>query len=125
MSYRKYRNVKMQLDGYTFDSKAEARRYGELKLLQEAGEITDLVVHPVFVLQPAFRDFRDEEFGDFRGGRGKYYRAITYAADFQYLECGQTIVEDVKGKRTAVFNIKLKMFLYRYPPDVVFRLIPA
>jgi len=125
MRRRKYGNVKVQLDGYGFDSKAEAQRYGELKLLVQAGEICELSVHPVFVLQRAFQDVD-----------GKRRRAITYEADFMYREhgkygvaghdprLGRWIVEDVKGKRTAVFNIKLKLFLHRYR-TYHFRLIPA
>lgn len=125
MRRRKYGNVKVQLDGYRFDSKAEAQRYGELKLLVQAEEIRELRVHPVFVLQAAFQD-----------AAGKRRRAITYEADFMYWEhgeygvaghhprLGRWIVEDVKGKRTAVFNIKLKLFLYRYR-IYHFRLIPA
>ena len=125
MRRRKYGNVKVQVDGYGFDSKAEAQRYGELKLLVQAGEICELNVHPVFVLQQAFEDVD-----------GKRRRAITYEADFMYREhgkygiaghdprLGQWIVEDVKGKRTAVFNIKLKLFLHRYR-TYHFRLIPA
>ena len=46
----KYGNQKVALDGHTFDSRAEARRYQELHLLLAAGEITDLVVHPRFAL---------------------------------------------------------------------------
>ena len=39
---RKYRNEKTVVAGLTFDSKAEARRYGELQLLERAGRISDL-----------------------------------------------------------------------------------
>jgi hypothetical protein len=38
----KYGNVKTEVDGVLFDSKAEAERYGELKLMERNGEITDL-----------------------------------------------------------------------------------
>jgi len=107
----KYGNVKTKLDGYVFDSKAEADRYQQLRLLQKAGQISELEVHPKFVLQWGFRD-----------GMGKWRRAISYEADFQYWEGERFVVEDVKGKRTAVFNLKLKLFLYRYR-NCDFRLI--
>jgi hypothetical protein len=102
----KFNNRKTERDGIKFDSLAEARRYDELKLLERAGEITDLVVHPRFELQPAFD----------RGGRRE--RAICYVADFQYnMEPGVTIVEDVKGGRatqTAVFKLKRKLWEYKH-----------
>ncbi len=44
----KYRNEKAVIDGYTFDSKKEANRYFELKMLQRAGEITALELQPKF-----------------------------------------------------------------------------
>lgn len=102
----KYGNRKVTLDGYTFDSKAEARRYNELKVLEQAGIIRDLQVHPVFVLQEGFKD-----------RHGKRQRAITYEGDFQYIEVSTdvTVVEDVKGVKTDVFQIKSKLFMRRYP----------
>ena len=42
MSERKYGNKKTQFAGLTFDSKAEARRYGELQVLERAGRIFNL-----------------------------------------------------------------------------------
>ena len=46
----KYRAVPTVIDGIRFASKAEARRYGELRLLEQAGEIRDLVRQPRFAL---------------------------------------------------------------------------
>ena len=111
MTYRrhnKYNARKVKLDGYTFDSQAESNRYLSLKTLQRVGEISDLVVHPVFVLLDPFDD-RD----------GKRWRAIKYEADFSYMQDGQKYVEDVKGVETAVFKLKRKMFLRRYP-EIIF-----
>jgi hypothetical protein len=106
----KYRARKVTLDGHTFDSKGEANRYAELRLMERAGAITDLELQPKFVLLDAFTD-----------NEGKRHRAITYRADFRYIEDGRTIVEDFKGFETAEFKLKRKMFLKRYP-DLVFRL---
>ena len=101
----KYNARITELDGVTFDSAAEARRYQELKLLEQAGKIRIIELHPRFMLQEGFTD------------RGKKYRPITYIADFMYfdIDADGVIVEDVKGKRTEVFNIKMKMFIKRYP----------
>lgn len=92
----------------TFDSKAEMLRYKNLLLLAKAGLIHSLVLQPKFELLPSFT----------RGS--KKIRGICYIADFQYLENGQTIVEDVKGVKTKEYSIKMKLFLAQYP-DLVFR----
>jgi len=100
----KFGNVITHVDGHKFDSKAEARRYQQLILLQRAGVISGLELQPPFELQAKFR-----------GADGKMVRAITYIADFQYNENGRVVVEDVKGKLTDVFRIKKKLFNEVYP----------
>lgn len=47
----KYNAVKVRLDGYTFDSKLEARYYGELMLREQAGEIRIERVHPRYPIE--------------------------------------------------------------------------
>ena len=108
--YRKYNNKKVKIDGHTFDSIGESRRYQELKLLEGAGEISDLKLQPKFELQPTFRK------------NGKTHRAITYTTDFQYIENGKVIVEDFKGVRTQVFRIKQKMFEHKFD-DLELRIV--
>jgi len=102
----KYSNIKTVIDGITFDSRKESVRYGELKLLEKAGVIKDLVLQPRFELQEGFND-----------KRGKHHRAITYIADFQFYDVKrkETIVEDVKGMRTQLYVQKMKLLLYKYP----------
>lgn len=99
----KYRNVRTQIDGRRFDSKAEANRYSELCLLQRAGVISDLECQPRYVV-----------------GTGK--RPPVYVGDFAYIESGRLIVEDVKGVQTPVFRLKAKLFRERYP-DIELRII--
>lgn len=108
----KYNAQKTTIGDVTFDSKREAQRYPVLLARAAAGEIHDLQLQPRFELQPAFKDVR-----------GKTVRAIYYVADFQYVENGHIIVEDVKGMETAVFKLKRKLFLYRYGRQVVLRII--
>lgn len=104
----KYGNRKTVVDGITFDSRREANRYRQLKTLEQAGEITDLVLQPSFVLLDAFTD-----------AHGKRHQAIRYVADFQYTDRdGSVIVEDAKGIETAVFKLKRKLFLSRYPHEL-------
>lgn len=99
----KYRAKRTMLDGIAFDSGKEAKRYRELCLLAAGGSIAALVLQPCYELQPSFKR------------NGKTIRAITYRADFQYIENGRTIAEDVKGFKTKDFLLKAKMFQYRYP----------
>ncbi len=100
----KYRNKKTMVDGIEFDSKRESERYSELVLLEKAGEIRDLTLKETWLLQPSFVK------------AGKKYKAIYYEADFSYEDNnGKYIVEDVKGFKTAVFQLKRKMFEYKYP----------
>ena len=100
----KYHSKKVEVDGIIFDSKREAKRYQELKLLERAGAIKDLELQPVFELQPSFKK------------NGKTHRAITYKADFMFTTSeGDCIIEDVKGYKTEVYKIKKKLFEYKYP----------
>ncbi len=95
----KHNNRKVVIDGYTFDSQAEANRYLELQLLVKAGTISNLEAHPLYELHAA----------------GKHHRAASYEGDFSYTEAGRLVVEDVKGYRTAMFKLKEKLFRARYP----------
>lgn len=103
-------------DGITFDSKKEARRWGELNLLQAVGKITGLERQVKFVLIPAQRE--PDKVGP-KGGKIKgalIEREVAYIADFVYYENGEKVVEDVKGYRDgqayAVFTIKRKLMLW-------------
>ena len=110
----KYRNQKVQVDGITFDSRREARRYSELKLLERAGQITDLELQKVYELIPAQYETyaRYGKKGQrIKDGRRCLEKSCTYIADFVYKENGQTVVEDTKGMKTEVYNIKRKMML--------------
>lgn len=90
----KYNNVKTELDGITFDSKAEARRYAELSLMKKAGELTTLGCQPSFVVADGIR----------------------YIPDFICVDKdGRVWVEDVKGVETQAFRIKAKLFKAAYP----------
>lgn len=107
----KYKNKKTIVDNIKFDSKAEANRYIELKLLEKSGKISDLELQPKFELQEKYIN-----------NKGEKVRAITYKADFCYLEGNKIIVEDVKGVETKEFKIKRKLFENKYR-DIDFRLI--
>lgn len=100
----KYHARKWELDGKTFDSRKEARRYQELRYLLRAGVISRLDLQTRFLLIPAQKD-----------ESGKVIeRAVTYRADFTYWdENGNFIVEDVKSDatRTREYILKRKLML--------------
>lgn len=98
----KYGAIKCKYNGIEFDSKKERDRYIELRKLEITGIISDLQLQVPFVLQDSF------EFND------KKILPIKYIADFTYWENGELVIEDVKGKKTAVYELKKKMFMYRY-----------
>lgn len=111
-NYNKYGAKKTWAYGLQFDSKKEAKRYQELKLLEAAGKIEDLKTQVKFRLLPAQRE--PDTVGP-KGGkiRGKVIeREVAYIADFVYVENGQMIVEDTKGMRTPEYVIKRKLLLY-------------
>lgn len=98
MSYNKFGAKRVTLGGITFDSKAEAKRYSELKLLERAGEITSLRVHHRYPLKVDGT------------------LVCTYECDFDYRsKSGTLVIEDVKGVITPVYRIKKKLFeaIYR------------
>ena len=97
---------KTVIDGITFDSKKEAKRYVELQKKQEEGEITDLRLQVPFELVPSFTIEID--------GKKRKRRNIRYIADFTYYENGQKVIEDVKGRKTEIYKLKKKLFEYKY-----------
>ncbi|MEF3306665.1 DUF1064 domain-containing protein [Paenibacillus sp. GYB003] len=105
MRRHKYGAQKTKIDGHTFQSLAEANYYKQLKLLQRAGEVTDIVLQPKYEIIPSYR-----------GRNGRKVSATYYIADFlvTYKDGRQEII-DVKGYITPVYALKKKMFEYRYP----------
>ncbi len=106
----KYRARKVKMDGYTFDSKAEATRYAELKLMEKAGEISHLEIHPRFVLFPVAKIGK------------KALPKIQYTADFAYIQNGKRVVEDVKGMITRDAALRMNIF-QRLHPEIDFRVV--
>lgn len=103
MAYSKYHARKVEVDGITFHSKAEANRYLELKLLEKTGEIANLLLQPKYPLVVNRK------------------RVGTYIGDFYYHDCksGAEVLEDVKGVRTAVYQLKKKLVKALYGIDIL------
>lgn len=90
----KYGAVKTEVDGIMFDSKREASRYQELRLLEQAGEIANLRLQVPYILFP----------------KNEHGRALKYIADFVYNDdTGALVVEDAKGHSTDVYKIKRRL----------------
>lgn len=98
----KYRNIPTVIDGKRFASKAEARRYQDLVLLERGGEINQLRLQPRYQL-------------DIDG-----IHITEYRADFKYWDIrkGKEVVEDVKGVLTVDCQIKLRLMLALHKIDV-------
>lgn len=88
----------------TFDSNRELRYYLLLKDRVKKGEISDLRRQYAIVIQPPFTDIT-----------GTKHRAITYKADFVYLDNKtlKTHLIDVKGFKTEVYKLKKKLLAYK------------
>ena len=87
----KYNNVKVEFDGYVFDSQKECNVYIALRMRITAGEITDLKLQVPYSLN--------------EGGAFSY----TYIADYTYIENGILIVADCKGFKTVTYKKKKKL----------------
>lgn len=100
----KYNAVPTEIDGVRFDSKAEARRYVELKDKEKLGLIINLELQPKF-------DFVIN---------GQKLPRTWYQADFRYVDVqtDEVIVEDVKGMITPIYTLKKKLMKAVHNIDV-------
>lgn len=105
----KYGATKVTVDGVTFDSKREARRYADLKLLERAGDIRNLELQPKFPIV-----IKGEEVRIKSRGYSKKGRAVKYIADFAYFRGHERIVEDSKGFDTPVSRLKRALVEHIY-----------
>lgn len=96
----KYGNKKTVIDGQSFDSKAEAKRWRDLCLLEKAGQIKYLERQVVITLLPKVK-YADSK---------RATPAVRYVADFIYVtNLGERVIEDVKGFRTPAYRLKRHM----------------
>lgn len=103
----KYHAVATEVDGIRFASKKEARRYGELKLLEKAGEISQLILQPKFELGVVDTS---AQLHVVTSGDNSWACIGEYRADFQYIDrrTKRWVVEDVKGFKTPLYRWKKK-----------------
>jgi hypothetical protein len=99
----KYGNQPIMVDNVLFDSKREAMRYLELKILQQAGVIEDLKLQHKFEIVP----------------KSSHGSALYYIADFVYQDNGRLVVEDSKGVRTPLYKLKKRLVAERYGIQII------
>ena len=115
-SFSKFKSKKVKLDGYTFDSLAEAKHYQHSLLPRfKSGDITHLEVHP------RFRCIIDG------------VKVCDYVADFSYIDVNETglqgqqgcqVVEDVKGYKTDIYRLKKKLVEALYKGTKIIEINP-
>ena len=113
----KYNAHKVHVDGMTFDSKGEYRRWLTLVAMRDANLIQNLQRQVTYVLQDAFVD-----------NAGVRHHSIKYTADHIYQEDGITVIEDYKSKITAkgeAFRIRWRMLCEKFKDDPSTRCVLA
>lgn len=105
MPGNKYKNKKTVFNGVTYDSKKEANRAAQLRILEKVGQIKDLK--------------RQERFNLVVNGVNIGF----YKADFSYInKRGTRIVEDVKSaytRKLATYRIKKKLVKALFGIDIL------
>ena len=99
----KFNAVACEFNGLRFASKAEMKVYGDYRLLELTGAITELSTQPVLELASG----------------------VKYRADFRHVENGRVVITEVKGGKatqTAAFKLKWRQAQALYP-QYEFRLI--
>ena len=103
--FGKYRAVKMQCgEGHTHDSKREAIRCNELHALQATGQISELTIHPQYWFVINGRQLKHQN-----------GRRVGYKSDFEYVENGLLITEDVKGVIVRDWPLRRAVFIALFP----------
>lgn len=94
---KRYRNEPVAVDGEKFASKKQYARWCQLKMLEQAGKVSNLQREVPFELAPGVTL------------SGKRKPSLRYYADAVYEEDGVTVVEDTKSditRRDPVYRIK-------------------
>ena len=114
----KYGAEKQTVDDIVFDSKLEAARYHQLSMMQRAGEITDLEVHPHFPLDrlQLLRPLRFHPTRQYPEGK---VPGITLDFGYRIVASDRGVLEDTKGRMTADAQLRIAIFESMYDADVV------
>lgn len=105
----KYRNKKTDTPDGKFDSKYEYQKWCELKILEKAGEISDLQRQVKFEIIPSIKTSCET------------LRSISYYADFVFIQDGDMWVVDSKGFNTDVFQIKKRLLIQKFKQGIKYK----
>lgn len=107
MSYQKFGNKPVVVNGIRFQSRLESERYQQLMLLERAGEISGLVLQPEYQILQGF----------INPETGEKVKSRFYVGDFRYIDnaTNKMIVEDTKGMETPEFRLKWSLVKSLYP----------
>lgn len=126
----KYHAKKTTVDGITFDSRLEAERFQQLRLLEQAGEISGLMLQVEFQILKGWTnpgiisECGIDEDGDTvyhitetPSKAGERIKSRFYVADFVYYDTRTKhwVIEDTKGMETAEFRLKWDYMRSLYP----------
>lgn len=104
----KYGAKKVTIGTEVFDSRAEARRWLDLREQERHGEISELMRQCRIVLLEGFVY------------QGNKVQPITYTADFVYWQGGVKIIEDLKSSataRTEAFRLRWRLLQWHFKDD--------
>lgn len=107
MSYQKFGNKPTIVNGIKFASRLESERFQQLRLLEQAGEISGLMLQVEFQI---LKGWTNPE-------TGERIKSRHYVADFVYHDrsTGRFVIEDTKGMETAEFRLKWDYMRSQYP----------
>jgi hypothetical protein len=107
----KYRATRTVVDGISFPSKREAKRWSELLLLVRAKAICDLERQPVFpIFAVGLLSVPTDGERVLVGAFLELTKVGRYTADFAYTDTktGERVIEDVKTKATSTTAYRLR-----------------
>lgn len=114
----KYKNKKVEYDGFGFDSTKEKDRYVFLKDAEKKGIITDLKRQVKFELIPSIKEKYVKQLKTKEKECERTVQlAISYTCDFQYKKDGAIVVEDVKASPKFIdptYILKEKIFRWKF-----------
>lgn len=124
-SYAKFHNRQTVVDEITFDSKAEAAYYEKLKIAEHAGQVRNIVCHPLYVFAAVDARLapRREHLTKAEKAMG-YVEIASFRPDFAFEELEpngwRARVVDVKINATndAAFKLRCRMLAVWFGLDV-------
>lgn len=97
-SPNKYNAKKITIGGIVFDSEKEGKRYGELRMLERGGEISDLKIHPRYSIEI----------------NGIYICYVELDFEYYSTRLNTKVYEDSKGLDNPLSKLKRKLVEARY-----------